>query len=380
MIPRRTRVREVEVAVIGGGQAGLATGFYLRRAGLAPGQDFLILDAGSGPGGAWPRMWEGLRLFSPSTYSSLPGWMMPPWNDATRGFPPRQHVVDYLTAYETRYELGPLRPHRVTSVRRADADPSGRLRVTASGLEVSARLVVSATGSWDQPFWPRYPGMEYYAGRQLHAADCRAREEFAGQRVVVVGGGNSAAQILAEVFQVADTVWVSLQPPRFLADDVDGRVLFAEATKRVQALQQGREHAGVGGLGDIVMVPSVREARDRGVLQARPMFARLTQAGVAWADGTEEPADAIIWCTGFRPALRHLAPLGLRNGNGRVATGGSSRTQALAEPRLYLVGYGDWTGPASATLLGVGRTGARTVAAITDQLDLPAAGSRGRPG
>lgn len=64
---------DVSVVVIGGGQAGLATGYYLRRAGLVPGDDFVILDAAEQPGGAWPRMWDGLRLFSPATHSSLPG-------------------------------------------------------------------------------------------------------------------------------------------------------------------------------------------------------------------------------------------------------------------------------------------------------------------
>ncbi len=307
---------------------------------------------------------------SPSTYSSLPGWMMPPWNDATRGFPPRQHVVDYLADYETRYQLRPLRPIRITSVHRADDDPRGRLRVTGPGLEVRARVVVSATGTWDQPFWPRYPGIELYGGRQQHTSGYRTPWQYAGRRVAVVGGGNSAAQILAEVAQVADTVWMTPRPPRFLPDDVDGRVLFAEATNRVRALQEGREHAGVGGLGDIVMVPSVRDARDRGVLRARPMFDRLTRTGIAWANGAVESVDAILWCTGFRPALRHLAPLRLRGRDGRIVIGGTWGTQALEEPRLFLIGYGDWTGPASATLLGVGRTAGKTVTAITDYLGL----------
>lgn len=212
--PRETR--ETRVAVVGGGQAGLATGYYLRRAGLVPGEDFVILDASDHPAGAWPRMWDGLRLFSPSSYSSLPGWMMPAWNDAERGFPPRQHVVDYLTAYEERYQLAPLRPHRVDAVGRADDDPAGPLLLQARDLEVRARVVVSATGSWDQPFWPTYPGMGEYAGRQLHAAQYRTPDEFEGQRVVVVGGGNSAAQILAEVSTVAETTWVTPAPPRFL--------------------------------------------------------------------------------------------------------------------------------------------------------------------
>ena len=361
----------VDVAVVGGGQAALAIGFYLRRAGLRPGSDFVILDAGDRPGGAWTQMWTGLRLFSPSTYSSLPGWMMPAWADDSGGYPPRAHVVDYLTRYEDRYELSVVRPHRVEAVTRADEDPDGPLNVHGGGSTVVARVVVSATGTWDQPFWPVYPGMATFAGRQLHAADYQRPDELAGQRVVVVGGGNSAAQILAEVSTVAETTWVTLRPPRLLPDDVDGRDLFNAATARIQALREGRKHSGVGGLGDIVMVAGVLDARDRGVLKAQPMFSRLTAAGVAWPDGSEAEADAVIWCTGFRPALRHLRPLGLRDSAGRIRTGGSAGTQVLGEPRLHLVGYGDWTGPASATLIGVGRSARDTVAEIVARLDRP---------
>jgi thioredoxin reductase len=207
--------------------------------------------------------------------------------------------------------------------------------------------------------------MHEFTGRQMHAADYKTRDEFAGQRVVVVGGGNSAAQILAEVSGVADTTWVTTRPPRFLHDDVDGRVLFATARARIKALEEGRDHAGVAGLGDIVMVASVKDARDRGVLKPQPLFSRLTATGVGWADGTEQETDAVIWATGFRPELRHLRSLGLRTEHGRITVGGPSGTQALAEPRLYLVGYGDWTGPASATLAGVGPSARATAAAVS---------------
>jgi cation diffusion facilitator CzcD-associated flavoprotein CzcO len=360
-----------DVVVVGGGQAALATGFYLRRAGLVPGEDVLLLDAGERPGGAWRHMWPGLRLFSPASYSSLPGWMMPAWDDASHGFPPRGHVVDYLTRYEARYDLDVHRPRRVRSVRRRSDGPG--LHLTATGPDgathtYDARAVVSATGTWDRPFWPAYPGMADFAGRQLHAVDYRTPEELAGQRVVVVGGGNSAAQILAEVSRHAETLWVASRPPRFLPDDVDGRVLFETATARVKALREGRAHEGVGGLGDIVMVASVREARDRGVLEAQPMFERLTPGGIAWPDGASWPADAVIWCTGFRPALAHLRPLRLRGAGGRIETGGPAGTRALGESRLYLVGYGDWTGPASATLAGVGQSARATATAIVEQL------------
>ena len=254
--------------MVGGGQAGLAAGYYLRRAGLTPGTDFVILDADESPGGSWQHMWDGLRLFSPATYSSLPGWMMPPWDDARLGFPPRTHVLDYLRQYESRYQLDVQRPHVVRAITRDHS--ADRLLVQADRLEMTAKFVLSATGTWTRPFWPTYSGARDFEGRQLHTAQYRSPEEFQGQRVIIVGGGNSGAQILAEVSRTADTTWVTPSPPRFLPDDVDGRVLFAAATARIEALRQGRTHAGVAGLGDVVMVASVREARARGRLDAHP--------------------------------------------------------------------------------------------------------------
>ena len=363
----------VRVAVIGGGQAGLATGFYLRRADLTPGQDFVILDAFDRPGGAWARMWDRLRLFSPSSASSLPGWMMPTWDESKHGYPPRTHVVDYLTRYEQRYDLNVFRPYRVSAVSTEDDNPQGWLHLAGENLSMSAQTVISTTGTWERPFWPVYPGMREFSGKQLHAADYRNPEEFDGHRVIIVGGGNSAAQILAEVSTVAETTWVSTRPPRFLPDDVDGRALFAAATARIRALEEGREHPGVAGLGDIVMVPSVREARDRGALEAKDMFTRVTHTGVAWENGDTQDADAIIWCTGFRPALDHLQPMALRDAQGRISVGGPSGTQVIADPRLHLVGYGDWTGTASATLVGVGPC-AKAAAATVTSTDGPVSG------
>ncbi|WP_427893473.1 ArsO family NAD(P)H-dependent flavin-containing monooxygenase [Kribbella sp. GL6] len=332
--------------VIGGGQAGLATGFYLRRSGLVPGQDFVIIDAAAEPGGAWARMWPTLRTFSPTQYSSLPGWMMPPWPHG--GYPLASHVVDYLTRYEERYQLAVRRSVAARAVTRS----VGGVVVGTDAGDLFAEHVISATGTWSRPFVPTYPGT--FAGRQLHTADYRRAADLAGQRVLIVGGGNSAAQILAEVSSVAETTWVTLRPPRFLPDDVDGRALFEIATKRHQARLRGQaDTGGVGGLGDIVMVESVRDARNRDVLHARRPFTHLIDHGVRWDDGTDSPYDTIIWCTGFRPALGHLTSLGLRAPNGLIPTDG---TQALKEPRLHLIGYGDWTGPASATLIGAGRT------------------------
>lgn len=345
-----TSERVTEVVVIGGGQAGLAAGYFLRRAGT----DFVILDVAARPGGSWPEYWDSLRLFSPAGHSMLPGWWMP--EEEGHEYPSAAHVAWYLSEYERRYELPVRRPVRARSVERAD----GWLRVRTDQGALTARHVISATGTWGAPYTPDFPGREEFRGEQRHTTDYHRPEAFAGQRVAVVGGGNSAAQILAELSLVADTTWLTSRPPRFMPDDVDARALFARATGYV------RDGAVDTSLGDIVVVPSVRRARDRGDLKAEPMFERLTPTGAMWADGTEADFDAILWCTGFRPVLDHLAPLGVCDQRGRIAVEG---TRSRAEPRLHLLGYGDWTGPASATLIGAGRTAKAAVAEIVRSLD-----------
>ncbi|WP_439553103.1 ArsO family NAD(P)H-dependent flavin-containing monooxygenase [Falsiroseomonas sp.] len=349
----------MDVLVIGGGQAGLAAGYFLRRTGLS----FAILDAAEEPGGAWRHGWDSLTLFSPAQHSSLPGWPMPV--PAGGGYPPRDAVIAYLAAYEARYALPVRRPLRVTGVRRA---AEGLVAEAATGERLAARAFISATGTWSRPFIPAIPGGETFAGRQIHSAQYRRPEAFAGLSVLVVGGGNSGAQILAEISRyAARATWVTEREPVFLPDDVDGRVLFERATARWEAERAGLPPpAQLGGLGNVVMVAAVREARARGVLGSVRPFQRLEPGAAVWPDGTRIAADAIIWCTGFGPALDHLAPLGLAGAEGRVAVGAEG--QAVGEPRLWLLGYGDWTGMASATLAGITRAARGTVAGIAASL------------
>ncbi|CAH9419914.1 Flavin-dependent monooxygenase ArsO associated with arsenic resistance [Streptomyces globisporus] len=143
--------------------------------------------------------------------------------------------------------------------------------------------------------------------------------------------------------------WVTRRPARFLPDSIDGRALFDLSTARRRALGAGcTDTGGVASLGDIVAVPPVRAARDAGRLEAKPMFSRLTASGGRWDDG--------IHTVRGRDHLVHRLPPGpvpsRLNLRGRIPTDGS---RVLSEPRLHLPGYGDWTGQASATLIGVGR-------------------------
>ena len=114
------------------------------------------------------------------------------------------------------------------------------------------------------------------------------------------------------------------------------------------------------------MIQPVKEARGRGALTSHRPFVRFTKNGVVWKDETETIIDAVIWCTGFKPALNHLLPLGVVNEQGRVETEG---TRSIKESRLWLVGYGNWTGFASATLIGVGRSARKTADEISAALN-----------
>lgn len=315
-----------DAVVIGGGQSGLATAYYLRKYKV----DYVVFDAAERPGGAWPNYWDALTLFSKAEYSNLPGWPMP----RAEGYPSRDHVIDYLTRYEQRYDLNIRRGERVE---RVEHDAQAKLfRILPQGI--TARNVVVATGIWSAPFVPWVGGS--FTGAQLHAAEYRSPEQFAGKRVAVVGGGNSGAQIVADLGLAGiDATWFTRRPPAFMPDDVDGADLFRRNRERFVAIARGEEDPGGADFGgDIVVVPEVRRARDAGLLRARPMVGSL--------DELNSDFDAVIWATGFRPAL---API---RGLDRDIEG------------LFVMGYDSLNGPGAGTIGGVSPFARDTARAI----------------
>ncbi|GAA4743946.1 NAD(P)-binding domain-containing protein [Modestobacter marinus] len=333
-----------DVVVIGAGQAGLAAAHALRRAGA----DFAVLDGDAGPGGAWQHRWPSLRLDAAHRIHPLPGLPLP---DADPSAPASQVVAGYFADYEQRFDLPVHRPVAVHSVRRTT---EGFALDTSAG-EWTARGLVNATGTWTRPFWPAYPGRELFGGRQLHAADYPGAEEFRGRHVVVVGGGTSAVQQLIEISAVTGTTWVTRREPVWRTGTFDedaGRAAVALVDERVRA---GLPPGSVVGVTGLVETDAVRAARARGVLDRLPVFDRLTADGVVWDGdpGRFVPADVVLWATGFRPALEHLAPLHLRGAGGGIVMDG---TRVVAEPRLHLVGYGP-----SASTIGANRAGPSAV-------------------
>jgi hypothetical protein len=329
----------VDVVVIGAGQAGLSAAYGLRRTGL----DFVVLDGEDGPGGAWRHRWDSLRLSDAHRVHPLPGLDFAP-EDASR--PANEVVPEYFAAYEREFELPVVRPVRVRAVRSVGSD----LVVETDRGDWTSKALVNATGTWTRPFVPHYPGAETFRGRQLHTVEFPGAAAFAGERVVVIGGGTSAVQFLLQIDPVAAaTTWVTRTPPRWRTgpfDDDAGREAVALVEERVRQGLPPRPVVSVTGL---PLTETYRAAIESGVLTRRPMFSRITPDGVEWADGSSVPADVLLWATGFRPEIAHLAPLNLRSPQGGIALDG---TRAVVDPRVHLVGYGP-----SASTIGANRAG-----------------------
>ncbi|MFD9736352.1 NAD(P)-binding domain-containing protein [Umezawaea sp. NPDC059074] len=340
----------VDVVVIGAGQAGLSSGYFLRRAGI----DHVVLDADRGPGGAWQHRWPTLRMATVHGIHDLPAM---PFEVVDDRAPANEVLPAYFADFERRNDIHVQRPVGVTAVRYGD---DGRLLVESADETWSARALINATGTWTHPFWPRYPGQELFRGRQLHTANYARPEEFAGQHVIVVGGGSSAIQLQLEIQRYATTTWVTRREPLFsdepFTEDI-GRAVVARVDEAVRA---GRPPASVVSVTGLFRTPQVRAAQEAGLLERLPMFDRITPTGVAWADGREVRADAILWATGFRPAIDHLAPLKLRGPGGGIKLDG---TRVVAEPRVHLVGYGP-----SASTVGASRAGRAAVREIKELL------------
>ncbi|MBB5746528.1 NAD(P)-binding domain-containing protein [Brevundimonas variabilis] len=353
---------KVDIVVIGAGQAGLSSAYHLRNLGFEPDRRFITFDQDTGAGGAWQHRWPSLTLTTVNRVHDLPGMRFDEAVETEDGQVKASVAVpEYFAAYEKAFDL---RIHRPVSVK-AVCDRRERLRVETDQGVFSARGVINATGTWEAPFIPEYPGAADFKGRQLHTRDYRTADEFAGQHVIVVGAGISAIQLLDEISQVTSTTWVTRREPQFRETPFtqeDGRAAVARVEERVR---QGLPPGSVVSVTGLPITPAILAMRERGVLWRLPMFAEITETGVRWTDGSDQAADVILWCTGFRSALDHLAPLQLREQGGGIVMAGRLATQVAKDPRIHLVGYGP-----SASTIGANPAGAAAARELTSYLGL----------
>lgn len=339
--------------MIGAGQAGLSAAHHLQRGGLSPHADYVVLDANEGPGGAWRHRWDALTLGRAHGIHDLPGM---PLGTPDPTEPASSVVARYYGDYERQFALPVLRPVRVDAV---ESRPDGLLQVRAGAQRWTTRTLINATGTWDKPFWPSYPGRASFTGRQLHTHDFTDASDFAGQRVVVVGAGASAVQFLLQLDAAgACTTWVTRRPPAWVERPFDehwGRAVEDRVRARTERGLPTESVVAATGLG---LTAQYRAGIDSGVLVSLGPMTRMVPDGVVLAAGRTVTADAIVWATGFRPALDHLAPLHLREPGGGIRTRGVA---AAADPRVFLVGYG-----ASASTLGATRAGRAAARGVLD--------------
>ncbi|MGW5521199.1 NAD(P)-binding domain-containing protein [Gordonia sp. NPDC003950] len=365
---------DADVVIIGGGQAGLSAAYYLERFGLSG--RYEVLDHAPGPGGAWQFRWPTLTLAGANHVHDLPGYgLTEALGVDCDEYPAATAVPEYFGRYEEKFDLCVRRPVHVRSVER---DDDGFVSTLGDGRVVHSRVIINATGTWDRPFIPFIPGIADFAGRQLHTHDYTGPDEFAGTRVLVVGAGISAIQLLIEIARNApgaQTFWCSRTEPRFRPGPFtpdEGRQAVARVERRVRAGLPPTSVVSVTGLSS---TPAIEAARRDGILAWRPMFTRITETGVCWdcasattaspttPTGEHLDVDVIFWNTGFRSALDHLAPLHLRAPGGGITMTGRLATTVAADPRIQLLGYGP-----SASTIGANRAGREAARNVVEYL------------
>ncbi len=293
----------LDVLVIGAGQAGLAVGYHLKRAGLR----FLIVDAADEVGDSWRSRWDSLRLFTPAQYDGLPGLPFPAPTDS---YPTRTEVAAYLHSYAARFQLPVLLD---TAVTRLVRDRQDRFVAHTSRGPLLAGQVVVATGPFQTPVVPVVGAGLDASVRQLHSADYRNPTQVRPGRVVIVGAGNSGRQIALELagsrssgrpsgdtgdHQVTLAVGTRNPelPHRALGRDLfwwltRTRLITRPATSRIARRTRAR--------GDLVIGSSLQQLAAAGV-EIRPRLTDAAGGSMTFADGTQAQPTTIIWATGYR--------------------------------------------------------------------------------
>ncbi|HEX9370013.1 MAG TPA: NAD(P)/FAD-dependent oxidoreductase [Roseiflexaceae bacterium] len=344
---------ETDIIIVGGGAAGLSAAGALKRRGLNP----IVLERLPRVGDVWARRYDRLRLHT--VYSSLAHYPLPRHYPR---YPSKDQYAEYLRAYARHFRLDVVAGCAVHAVRAADGGARPGWLVDSACGTWRCRTVVIAVGQYGSPVIPSWPGLETYAGALAHSAAYKNGRPYAGRRVLVIGIGNSGAEIATDLAeQGAAFVAISIRtPPPIVARDTFGM----PAQRSSLALSQLPPHMADGvaraftrlALGDLTRYGLPRpawwpysahsppvidvgfvDAVKRGKIHVRPNVARFTRHGVVFDDGRAEAFGAVIAATGFQTGLAQLLDLaGALDERGEPAFPSGRPT---AFPGLYFVGY-----------------------------------------
>lgn len=349
--------RSHNTIVIGGGQAGLATGYFLKQ----HGRDFVILDENERTGDSWRKRWDSLRLFTPARFNGLPGM---PYSASAYTFPTKDEMADYLEAYAARFDLPVQTGMRVERLSRAD----GRYVIATGDLRFEANNVVVAMSNWQQRQVPPFARELDPSIFQLHSSEYRNPSQLRDGGVLIVGAGNSGAEIALEVSR-SHPVWLSGRDTGhipFKIGDFAYRLFLARLVGRVLF-----HHVLT------LKTPIGRKARPKLLSRGQPLVRvkpkALVEAGIQRVQRTTGEQDGlpmledgrvldvanVIWCTGFHPGFSWI-DLPIFGERGPV----HERGIVSGQPGLYFVGLTFLFAASSSMIHGVGRDAEYVVKAI----------------
>jgi putative flavoprotein involved in K+ transport len=342
-------VQRHQVVVVGAGQGGLSVGHHLAAHGI----DFVIVDGGARLGDAWRQRWDSLRLFTPARYDGLPGF---PFPRDERAFPSKDEMADYLASYAAREQLPVRLATRITALDRS----AGGFLLTADSARFEAEQVVIATGSYQKPRVPSWAIELHRVTTQLHAGCYKNPRQLPEGDVLVVGAGNSGAELALEAARAGHRVFLSgrdvgrIPPPLYLAN---GRFFWFLATRvltdKTPMGRKIRAHLRAGHGGPLIRIRP-RELVEAGIERV----ARVAGVEAGWPlldDGRVLEVSSVLWCNGFSVDFSWVRlPIFAADGlpvheQGRVA----------AVPGLYFVGLPFQRSFSSMFIGGVGRDAER---------------------
>ena len=339
------------VVVVGAGQSGLAAARELVEQGVAT----VVLEARDRAAGSWPHYYDSLQAFSPAGFNSLPGLPFP--GDADR-YPGRDEVAHYLESYAATLGVEIRTNTQVTTVRWEDGN---FVVVTADGCRLPAAGVVAASGSFANPYRPALPGEKSFTAELLHVADYRSPAHYAGRRVIVVGAGDSAAQVANELAPIAKVTLAARHPLRFIPQRIGGKdVHYWLRETGFDSLPAEWLNKITGGSAITDSVGFQQTLAD-GLLDVRPVFTSLDGDHVVWNHGVRERVDAVILATGYRPSLGYLRELGALDPSGAPLHAGGISTTHLG---LVYLGLEYQRSFASNTLRGVSDDASAVIAPL----------------
>jgi putative flavoprotein involved in K+ transport len=349
----------IDTLVIGGGQAGLAAGYHLTRAGMP----FVIVDANGRTGDAWRSRWDSLRLFTPNRFNSLPGLAI---SGTDWGFPTKDEAADYLESYARHFAL-PIR-HGV-KIDRLTRD-GGRFIATAGDLEFSADNVVVAMANFQEPKRPEFASELDPTIVQMHVSDYKSPGQLRDGDVLIVGRGNSGAEVAMELAR-GRHVWLSGrstgQMP-FRPEAVSGRILMPRARFVMTRLLTTSTPIGRKvrprflGRGSPLLRVKSKDLASAGVEQVS-RTAGVVGGAPQLEDGRVLDVANVIWCTGYAPGFSWIH-LPVFDENGAVA---HNRGVVDAVPGLYFIGLKFLHSALSDTLMVVGRDAGYVVSRIVER-------------